>query len=133
MMRSMSEMMSSMDSRLGTIEGNSRKKRKVACNGETSTMCAAAQRLQPLLMATDLPNSSMLPSTSPADLNRPAAPLDPPLQREGATANSHIGHISAEPAPSTSHFAHSSAEPTAAVAPAAELRHLPDIPEAVRA
>ena len=86
MMRSMTGMMTSLDSRLGTIEGDSRKKRKVVCRGETSTTRSASQRLQPLLVATYLPTLPLLLSTSPADVHRPATPLDPALQREGTTA-----------------------------------------------
>ena len=79
MLHNMMEMTTSLDTRMGMVQGDNRKKRKDSYRGETSTTCSASQRLQPLLGSTDLPTLPRLPSTSPADVDRPAAPLNPAL------------------------------------------------------
>ena len=43
MLRNMTEMMTLLDRRLGTVEGDNRKKRKVAYHGETSTTRSLAE------------------------------------------------------------------------------------------
>ena len=60
LLRNMTEMMTSLDTRLDTVEGDNRKKWKVAYRGETSTTRTASQRLQPLLRSTDPPTSPPL-------------------------------------------------------------------------
>ena len=49
LLRNITEMMTSLDTRLGMVEGDKRKKRMVAYRGEASATRTASQRLQPLL------------------------------------------------------------------------------------